>query len=173
VAREQEVSQAQAGRPRASLYQSRQQACGIAALVFIGIALTIAAAVAITSAHQQHSVAHRKVIADAVLTLIAVVVIVLGFRAVRAGVIASPDGVTVRNPFRSIQLTWDEIDRFSVESNGPWTIGCVHLRDGTVIKTWGIQGQIRFLFRNSRWATEPVEQLNTLVREHHSGNLGA
>jgi hypothetical protein len=93
------------------------------------------------------------------------------WRSVRAGVLLNGAGVTVRNVWRSRRLRCEEVDRFSVESYGVWTGGCVHLRDGTSIRTWGIQGQNPALFPNSQWAEGPIEELNALLRDaRNSGN---
>jgi Bacterial PH domain len=159
------------GQPR--LFQTRQQAWGIAATVGVVSACLLGGVIEVAGVHQQHPSVAAKIAGVGLLVAMGGAFAIGGVRATRAGVVADRDGITVRNPFTAKRLRWDEIDRFSVEAYGPTSIAYVHLRDGTAVRIWGIQGQNRFLFRNSRWATEPVDQLNALLRERQAGNIKA
>jgi hypothetical protein len=50
-------------------------------------------------------------------------------------------GVLVMNPVRTRSLRWSEIECFSIGAHGLSTrTGIVHLRDGSTVAMWGIQG---------------------------------
>ncbi|MEA2219403.1 MAG: Bacterial domain [Solirubrobacteraceae bacterium] len=91
-----------------------------------------------------------------------------GFGALRSGVLVHRDGITVRNGWRSRRLAWDAIERFSLQPVALSTTGRVHLYNGEVLTTWGIQGPNRFMFPNSAEATEPIAQLSALLQERRS-----
>ena len=118
--------------------------------------------------HQAHASVARRLIVEGFVALCDLVLGALGYRTLRAGVVIGRDKVVVRNLWRSTVVAWDDIDRFAVAGNGPYTTGYVHLRVGTGIATWGIQGQARLLFKNSRWATGPIDTLNTLLAERRA-----
>jgi PH (Pleckstrin Homology) domain-containing protein len=89
----------------------------------------------------------------------------VGYRMARAGVLVGPEAVVVRNPLGSRRLAWREIERFSVEGAGPWTVGQVTTTGGEAIQIFGIQGQMQALFPKSDWARAPIDELNRLVAE--------
>ena len=89
----------------------------------------------------------------------------VGYRCARAGVLAGPSDVIVRNPTRSYRVGWDEIESFSVEPAGLWTQAYLHMKDGSSIPIYGIQGQQPRLFPRSTWAVKPVQELNRLLRD--------
>jgi hypothetical protein len=92
-----------------------------------------------------------------------------GFRYGGAGGFAGPRDVTIRNVLRSYRPEWSEIERFSVERAGPWDAGYVHTRDCPSIPITGIQGQRPALFPKSRWAEDPINELNRLLEEARGG----
>jgi hypothetical protein len=149
-----------------TLIRTSQQARWIAWM--IGIVIALVTAGLITGVAKQG--AHPRVVGLAVFALMYLALGVMGYRALRAGVLVRRDTVVVRNFWRSTEVAWDDIDRFAVENNGPYSIGYLHRRDGTGIAMWGIQGQSRFLFKNSVWATGPIGTLNGLLAERRAGS---
>jgi hypothetical protein len=146
-------------------FRTWQQA---ALIVAIGILLSAFFAVSLVSvltatdgSGQRHAVA-AVILAVALLAAVFVCL----WRAPRAGIIATDSGIIVRNLFRSVAIPWKAIDHFAVEDSGVWTRGAAHLRDGTVVLAWGIQGQARVLFPGGQWATDPIAALNELLRTH-------
>lgn len=122
--------------------------------------------VAALNEHPQHPHPAAKVFGVGLLVALAVGATIFGVRSALSGVVVDADRVTIRNIFHSTVLDWDDIERFSAEPRGWWTIGYVHLRNATAIQIWGIQSPNRFLFPNSGWAIGPIEQLNALLRGH-------
>ena len=91
-------------------------------------------------------------------------VAVLGFLGyARPRVVAAEDGVTVVNPFRTVRLRWDEIERFEAGRQLH-----VVLRDGRgVVGVWSVQAAnaARMLGRTSH-ADRVAEDLNRLAARH-------
>jgi hypothetical protein len=161
--------------PRASRpgwYRTRQQSRGIAAIALIFLAILGGSVVQALAGRRHHGRAGAKVAGLVVFAVMAAGAAIGGVRAARAGVLVDSDGITVRNPLRSVRLSWDEIDRFSVGPSLWGSVGFVHLRDGGEVHIWGIQGQSRALFPNSRWATDPVDELNRLLPENRQKTPG-
>jgi hypothetical protein len=113
----------------------------------------------------------------AVGSLAMLVVAALGFfgtyRCARAGARVDDRGVTIVNPTRAVEIGWPDIDRFSVGAYGPWPrIGVAHLRDGSRVVIWGIQGPNPTTRGKNRSAENLIGQLNELVasrrREPHA-----
>ena len=92
----------------------------------------------------------------------------LGVRCIRAGVVVSRRGIVVRNPGRSRRFAWDEVDHFSVEPMAWSTVGCVHLRDGDVVRASGICAPRAAFFPNSVEATKPIAGLNAILESVRS-----
>lgn len=151
-----------------TLIRTNQQARWIAWIIGLAITAVTVALIVVALMHQAHASVARRLIVEGFVALCDLVLGALGYRTLRAGVVIGRDKVVVRNLWRSTVVAWDDIDRFAVAGNGPYTTGYVHLRVGTGIATWGIQGQARLLFKNSRWATGPIDTLNTLLAERRA-----
>jgi hypothetical protein len=138
-------------------------------MVTFGVTIfTVALIWGITTRQTRPSVAKR-VFGVAFFALSDLAIAATGYRAVRTGVVADQNKIVVRNFWYSKEVAWGDIDRFAVEPNGAYTIGYVHLRDGTGIATWGIQGQMQFLSKNGGWTGGPIDTLNRLLAEHRTG----
>lgn len=103
---------------------------------------------------------------------LAVVVLFVACRVARAGVYVGRDDLVILNPLKSERIDWIKVERFSVEPEGAWTMGYVHTRTGSSIRIFGIQGQMPSLFPKSRWADEPIGQLNRLLADRQAGVRG-
>ncbi|CAA9491561.1 MAG: hypothetical protein AVDCRST_MAG67-1410 [uncultured Solirubrobacteraceae bacterium] len=57
---------------------------------------------------------------------------------------------------------------FSVEPFARSASGRVHLHNGEVLTTCGIQEPNRFLFPNSAEATGPIAQMNAVPQQHRA-----
>jgi hypothetical protein len=138
----------------------------IGSITAIGLVATGGAIVAAATVEQiQPSLSHR-LLGVGILVVLAAGVAAAGFGALRSGVLVHRDGITVRNGWRSQRVAWEAIERFSVEPHALSTTGRVHLHNGDVLTTWGIQGPNRFMFRNSAEATQPIAQLNALLQQY-------
>lgn len=115
------------------------------------------------STPQTHPSASARVVGTALFVVMIAVSGGVGIRVMRAGVIVHNGGIVVRNTFRSLWLTWDQIDHFDVEPIWVGTIGVVHLTSGEKLQIWGMQAPNRLLFANSTEASGPVAQLNALL----------
>ena len=90
----------------------------------------------------------------------------LGYRCGLAGAFAGDDGLVVRNPTSSHHFAWSEIENFSVEPHGAWTMGHVNTKGGDSVQIYGIQGRLRPLEEGKKqWAESPIDQLNALLEE--------
>jgi hypothetical protein len=140
------------------VYRARSQAIGIGCVLLIDIALGVGGAVRGGS----HSTIGF-VFGGVLLLLIAIPVA----RGALAVLIITNRGVTVRNPFRTVSMAWDEIAAF--ELGRYKVLGCVCLirhRDRTVVPAFAIQGitgQPRR--RTSVMAKEAVDELNSRLRD--------
>jgi hypothetical protein len=103
---------------------------------------------------------------------LAVVVWFVACRVATAGVYVGRDDLVIRNPLKSQRIECGRVDHFSVEPEGAWTMGYVHTRDGSSVRIFGIQSQMPSLFPKSRWAEEPIEQLNRLLADRQAGVRG-
>ena len=147
-------------------YRSPRLMWLIGSITAIGLVATGGALVAAIAVDQvQPSLSHR-LLGVGILLALAAGVAAAGLGALRSGVVVHRQGVTVRNGWRSRRVTWDAIERFSVEPLALSTTGRVHLRNGEVLTTWGIQGPNRYMFPNSAEATAPIAQLNALLQQH-------
>ena len=147
-------------------YRSPRLMWLIGSITAIGLAATGGALVAAISVDQiQPSLSHR-LLGVGILLALAAGVAAAGLGALRSGVLVHRAGVTIRNGWRSRRVAWEAIERFSVEPLALSTTGRVHLCNGEVLTTWGIQGPNRFMFPNSTEATTPIAQLNALLQQH-------
>jgi hypothetical protein len=90
-------------------------------------------------------------------------------RLARAGVRIGSDGAHVMNIRRTIQVPWDEIERFSVGPHGLSPKSAfVELRGGERIAIWGIQAPNVVTRPKSRSAERLVEALNEELAQHRS-----
>jgi hypothetical protein len=148
------------------MFRTRQQSRAPVALTVFFLFLVLVSASSGLDRHDPGATVAGKIVTAVVLVAIAAVIAIVGIRAARTGVLADSDGITIRNLRRSIRVRSDEIDRFSIEPALWGSIGYAQLRDRTSVPIWGIQGQNRALFPNSRWATSPIDGLNKLLDEH-------
>jgi hypothetical protein len=64
------------------------------------------------------------------------------FRLAKAGVYADDRGIRVLNPFRTVHLAWDDIERFTARAHkGFPALGFAELADGGEVELWGIQAR--------------------------------
>lgn len=88
----------------------------------------------------------------------------ISLRAAWAGVFASKDNVHVRNVFGSFDLRWEEIERFDVGQSGIFPQVCrIHVRDGRVLRAFGIQENNIALVRPK--AKRPAQRLTSELNE--------
>lgn len=83
-------------------------------------------------------------------------------RVARSGVYTLGSGVKVLNPFKSVEIPWLAIRRFSLGRcafSFP-LIGRLELEDGTIVCIWGIQGPNPFVWISRRSADDVVNLLN-------------
>jgi hypothetical protein len=65
-------------------------------------------------------------------------------RAARAGAVVTEVGVIIRNPTKTVELPWSNVEGFSLGESGIYsTVGIVHTTDGGPLRIWGIQGRKR------------------------------
>jgi Bacterial PH domain len=162
------MSSAPPSPDQAIRYRSGQQARLIGAITcIVVVAVAIGTGQALTDPQVHPSVLDR-VLGVGLLGAMACAFAAFGIRAVLTGVLVHRDGITVRNLRRSRRLTWNEIDRFSLEPIALSTIGCVHLRDGEKVMTWGIQGPNRFVSPKSSGAIDAIAELNAILQQSRS-----
>ena len=104
-----------------------------------------------------HSATIRRILTAAVPFAMSVVL----YRAyVRAKVVAHNDGITVYNPFRTVEVRWGDIDGFDMVT----AILRVRLKTGDVIRAWAVQpaGLRHVVTRGSR-ADEILEELGAML----------
>jgi hypothetical protein len=105
--------------------------CGlIVALIGVGLA-------------QQHRAAHSAAVApfEIAAVVCGLALVVASIRAASAGAIVKEDRLKVRNLFSSVILPKASVDSFSLGQSGIYRyVGRAHLRDGSVLRIWGIQG---------------------------------
>jgi len=142
------------------------------ARIFIGGVLVYAAvwAVAIVQilAADDASATRRAVVVSLIVVHLVLVIWFVGVRCGRAGVVVDGHGIVVRNPARSHRLSWDAIESFTVEPQGLWTQGYVHMKEGDSVPIFGIQGQMPARFPKTGWAEEPIGELNKLLAENRA-----
>jgi hypothetical protein len=95
-----------------------------------------------------HAPSERKVIGVAAYGAFALVALWCLDRLGRAGVYVTDEGIVIRNPFRSWRMA-----------------AYAHLKDGSAILIYGIQGPNPALLPSSNRATGPVETLNRMLME--------
>jgi hypothetical protein len=80
-------------------------------------------------------------------------------RILRARVVVTDSGVTVKNPFRTLHVRWKDVRRFDVEREGYHApSGLLELVGGRVVRLHAVQGGITA--RGLRAVEGVVEQLN-------------
>jgi hypothetical protein len=83
------------------------------------------------------------------------------FRCAFAAAVVDKTGVKIRNPWRTSEFSWAEVDHFSVERRGfTWGVGVAHLRDGRAVKIWAIQKPNAMTRPNNDAAEGLIENLN-------------
>jgi hypothetical protein len=136
-----------------NVYRTRSQAIAIGCVLLLDIVLGVEGAV---RAHSRSTTGF--VLGGLLLLLIAIPVA----RGALAVLIVTDQGVTVRNPFRTVSIGWDEVAAF--ELGRYKVLGCVCLVrrvDRTVVPAFAIQGitgQARR--RTSVLAKQTVGELN-------------
>jgi len=91
-------------------------------------------------------------------------------RAAPAGAYPRPDGIRVRNVFRTETIAWDRIEGFSLRLGKPWWakyavfFGHVDLTDGTSVLVSGIQANY-----GTAKASRLIEELNSLLAQRRGG----
>jgi hypothetical protein len=97
----------------------------------------------------------------AALLLMAVLGFIGTHRSARAGARVDAHGVTIVNPRRSVTIQWSMLERFSVRPKGLWPrVGIAHLRDGSRVTIWGIQGPNPRTRPENRSAEKLIDALN-------------
>ncbi|MDX6678730.1 MAG: Bacterial domain [Solirubrobacteraceae bacterium] len=94
------------------------------------------------------------------IVAVALPVLWMLIRSMKAAVTTDVEGVVVRNLFRTVWLDWSQINRFVVGTAGFRSrVALVELADGTVIAAWGIQGPNSATRPNSLVAERLVDRL--------------
>ena len=93
-------------------------------------------------------------------------------RAAISGAYSSPQGVRIRNPVRTIDIPWGDIDHFRVATTGAFApVGEAVRKDGSIVRIFGIQASGRSDRARSKQAAEPIEALNAeLTRRRELGS---
>jgi hypothetical protein len=150
--------------PRARYLRSRQHVWWIAGATVLLMAFWLDAA-AQGLVEVNRTPGHR--LSGGVVSLaIGLLTACVGWRVATAGVGVGDAGVIVRNVSWSERLRWDQIARFSIVTRGRYSIGCVELRSGRRMCTWGIKGTIRHMFTRKTRLTEPIDSLNRILAQH-------
>jgi hypothetical protein len=134
-------------------YRTDEQALPI--LVMAGLFLVVAVFFLVIYAQDPGS--------TGVLAFVAVpgVVSAFFFRCAFAAAVVDKRGVKIRNPLRTFDFSWAEVDHFSVDRRGfTWGVGVAHLRDGRQVKIWAIQKPNAMTRPNTDAAEGLVENLN-------------
>jgi PH (Pleckstrin Homology) domain-containing protein len=133
--------------------RTRSQAVGI------GIVLLVAIVLGTEGAVGGHSHSTTGFVLGGVIFLL---VAIPGARGALAVLIVTDQGVTVRNPFRTVSIAWDEVEAFELGRYKVLGCVCVVRRvDRTVVPAFAIQGitgQPRR--RTSVLAKQTVDELN-------------
>lgn len=151
-------------------YRSPRLMWLIGIITAIGLVAMVGAVVASATVDQIQPSLSRRLLGIGIFVALAAGIAAAGVGAMRSGVLVYRDHITVRNGWHSHRLAWAAIERFSVKPLALSTSGCVHLRNGEVLTTWGIQGPNRFIFPNSAEASEPIAQLNALLQQQRCRN---
>ena len=94
----------------------------------------------------------------------------IGFRFIRSGIEVFDSGVRVRNIFSTLELPWQQIDKFEIGDSGFLSMVClIRLKGGETRRAVGIQERTNF---PSGSAEAIVEELNSeLARRGPGRNL--
>jgi hypothetical protein len=134
-------------------YRTWEQSIGVGILGVIGSTFVTLGGLAMSMA--------PTAVVGVLMTLVGVLGYLGTWRAVRAGVRADEHGVVIMNPLRSTTVPWAEVERFSVGAHGLWPrVGIVHLRDGSTVAIWGIQGPNPVVRPKNRSAERLIVSLN-------------
>lgn len=140
-----------------NVYRTRSQAVGICCVLTLDVVLGVEGAVR----GQSHS--STGLVLGGVLLLLGTIP---GARAALAALIITDQGVTVRNPFRTVSIAWDDVVAF--ELGRYKLLGCVCLIrrvDRTVVPAFAIQGVTgQDRRRTSVLAKQTVDELNEQLR---------
>ena len=92
---------------------------------------------------------------------------VLLYRAyIRAKLIAREDGLTVCNPFRTLELGWNEVEGFDMVT----AILRIRLNAGGVIRVWAVQpAGIRHVMTRGSRADEILSDLGSMLSRAQDG----
>ncbi len=150
-------------------YRTRQQTGILLAGVLVYVSVWGVGIVQV-AASSDASLTRRVIGITVIAAHLAFVIWFAGYRSALAGVFAGPRDVIIRNPWRSHRLPWERIESFSVEPHGAYTMGYVHTTEGDSISIFGIQGRMPALFPKSRWAEEPIAELNHLLEQRRPAN---
>jgi Bacterial PH domain len=105
---------------------------------FVGIAIAVVGDVLIAS--QIANPNGNSTAAKMLAILFCVGLTVVCLRMAWAAVIASQDGIHVRNVFGSLDVKWGEIERFDIGQIGLLPQVCrIHTNEGRVLRAFGIQ----------------------------------
>jgi hypothetical protein len=115
------------------------------------------------------------VVVGAVMVTLGISGYFLTDRAVR-GIRVSDSGVVIMNPTRSTEVAWADLERFSIGSRGMYSrTGIAHLRDGSSVAMWGVQGPNPLTRPGESSAERQVDALNARLRDvtaDRSGRTG-
>jgi hypothetical protein len=137
-------------------YRSRSQSITIFGTVIVGGAVVIG--MMLESRHVEVFIANVVFLA---------VLVAIGVRAARAGVVMSETGIRVMNVFSTVDLSWREIERFDVGRSGLFPLVClIHLSDGSVLRTFGVQERTNF---PNGSAEQMAEELNAELSQRRGG----
>jgi hypothetical protein len=151
------------GLKRHSYRSSSQTIACVLAPVVLAVLVAALAARPQPSPHEGHGKYLPYMIAFVVLFTAAC------WRAARARIVVSSNGVRVHNVLSSFALSWSEIERFDIGRSGLWPSVCrVHLRDGRILAAWGIQETNAAMVReeSKRPAARVVKRLNEDLARH-------
>ena len=94
-------------------------------------------------------------------------------RLARSGVFVRHDGIRILNPFRTVEIPWEHMTRFTARPHkGFPMMGFAQRIDGTEVELWGVQSR-GTSSGSKRIVEELVDQLNQeLARARQSQRVG-
>jgi hypothetical protein len=131
-----------AGAPR-HVYRSRSQSFGI---VMAAVVFDVLIGAGIARNTDRTGLVALGAAMIAVFTTFAI-------RAATTGVVTSPEGIEIRNIFSQRHLSWDEIERFEIDTAGALfpTVLRIKTKDGRIKRAFGVQ-------ENNVALRKPIEQ---------------
>lgn len=140
-------------------YRSREQSIGLGAFGVVVSSLGLVMGLAVIGSPGGG-------VAGVVMMVSAGLAFLLTYRAVRAGISVDACGVVIMNVTRRIEVPWTNLERFSIGTHGIWSrVGIAHLRDGSTVMIWGIQGPNPVARPKNRSAERLIETLNSRLLE--------